>query len=267
MESSHPSQALQPRRSGRGGIVTLISGYRPHRYPKVTATLLLWLLGLWFMLLAKPLYQPSEEEVKAFEAKLKEASGGPGIWASSPREVARAVQYRARYHHRPRVRGAPPAAPWLCTQVESLDAQVAGAYKDWVHQEAEIRDLKVPRCALCARCFLCCRARGVPPGTQRGSQSSPRIHQTQPAPCPRSLQVWFWRWREPHRERVLARQPAVDAAKARVEELQTQQEKLFSDAKAQLGLWSEAGVGESRQLFWWVLPHAVVLAGCSTVWG
>lgn len=90
---------------------------------------------------------------------------------------------------------------------------------------------------------------------------------TQPATCPRSLQVWFWRWREPHRERVLARQPAVDAAKARVEELQARQEKLFSDAKAQLGLWSEAGVGESRQLFWWVLPHAVVLAGCSQCGG
>lgn len=62
--------------------------------------------------------------------------------------------------------------------------------------------------------------------------------------------VWFWRWREPYRTKVLEKQPAVDAARARFDVIAKQQEQIFSDAKSQLGLWSEAGVGESRDLFW-----------------
>ncbi len=62
--------------------------------------------------------------------------------------------------------------------------------------------------------------------------------------------VWFWRWRAAYREHVLEQQPGVDAAWARVAKLKERQERLFSDAKSQLGLWSEAGVGESRDLFW-----------------
>jgi hypothetical protein len=37
---------------------------RPHKYPKTTTTLVLWLLGLYFVFLAKPPYHPTAKQVR-----------------------------------------------------------------------------------------------------------------------------------------------------------------------------------------------------------
>ena len=66
----------------------------------------------------------------------------------------------------------------------------------------------------------------------------------------REVSVWFWRWRPEHREQVLARRPAVTAAERDVRVLQKQRDAILKDAKAGLGLWSEAGLEESREMLW-----------------
>jgi len=66
----------------------------------------------------------------------------------------------------------------------------------------------------------------------------------------RDVSAWFWRWRPEHRARVLAKRPAVDAAERRVRALQRERDAILRDAKSSLGLWSEAGLEESRELLW-----------------
>lgn len=62
--------------------------------------------------------------------------------------------------------------------------------------------------------------------------------------------VWFWRFREKDRARVNERRPAVDAARKDLKTLRKQRDGVLREAKAALGLWSEAGIGESRALLW-----------------
>ncbi|EFN54176.1 hypothetical protein CHLNCDRAFT_135614 [Chlorella variabilis] len=64
------------------------------------------------------------------------------------------------------------------------------------------------------------------------------------------FKVWFWRFKPEARTEVEARQPAVDAARAVAREIQGRRDKVLREAKAVLGLWSEAGVEEGRELFW-----------------
>ncbi|GAB4821899.1 hypothetical protein N2152v2_008945 [Parachlorella kessleri] len=128
------------------------------------------------MLWARPPVRPTEEQVKAFENKLK--------------------------------------------QVEALDSTLAAAYQEYSQLEANLYADK----------------------------------------------VWFWRWRSPYRERVLKKQPAVDAAKAQVDAIKRQQERLFSEGKAQLGLWSAAGLAESRDLFWKSFHSGKVFAQRQSFW-
>lgn len=64
-------------------------------------------------------------------------------------------------------------------------------------------------------------------------------------PC----QVWFWRFKPDARREVEARRPAVDAARADVEAVVARRDALWKRAKGELGLWSEAGVEEGRELF------------------
>lgn len=72
-------------------------------------------------------------------------------------------------------------------------------------------------------------------------------------------QVWFWRFRPEHREVVRGLQ-AKEAVKRRaVKQLFAERDRLLSHAKAQLGLWSDAGLEESRQLFWSALAFAATL--------
>jgi hypothetical protein len=66
----------------------------------------------------------------------------------------------------------------------------------------------------------------------------------------KDVSAWFWRWRPEHREKVLAKRPAVYAAEERVRTLQRERDAILRDAKSALGLWSEAGLEESRELLW-----------------
>lgn len=50
--------------------------------------------------------------------------------------------------------------------------------------------------------------------------------------------VWFWRFKEDARRDVRALQPAVDAARARVQQVRARKEKALHEAKAVLGLFS-----------------------------
>jgi hypothetical protein len=82
----------------------------------------------------------------------------------------------------------------------------------------------------------------------------------------RDVSVWFWRWRPEHREQVLAKRPAVEAAERRVRTLQKERDSILRDAKSALGLWSEAGVEESRELLWANFQSGKVFAQRQTFW-
>ncbi|KAL4859320.1 hypothetical protein ACK3TF_001057 [Chlorella vulgaris] len=62
--------------------------------------------------------------------------------------------------------------------------------------------------------------------------------------------VWFWRFKEAARKEVHARQPAVEKARAKAQEIRSRHDKLIREGKAVLGVFSEAGVEEGRELFW-----------------
>lgn len=66
----------------------------------------------------------------------------------------------------------------------------------------------------------------------------------------REAKTWFWRFRAEQRQMVLDKKAKERAAYAVVREHDRHLESLISAAKAELGLWSELGVGEGRQLFW-----------------
>lgn len=63
-------------------------------------------------------------------------------------------------------------------------------------------------------------------------------------------QVWFWRFREPYKSEVAAKRPQLRAAQAETRALQKQYRKAVAAAKAELGVWSQAGVDEGRALLW-----------------
>ncbi len=65
-----------------------------------------------------------------------------------------------------------------------------------------------------------------------------------------ALQVWFWRFRSPHNGIVKERLAKQSEAQAAVTKLNRQRAATMSEAKSQLGLWSDAGIEESRQSFW-----------------
>ena len=63
-------------------------------------------------------------------------------------------------------------------------------------------------------------------------------------------QVWFWRFRAPHADIVqqkLAHQAKMQAV---VTQLNHKRDATMAEAKSQLGLWSDAGIEESRTAFW-----------------
>jgi hypothetical protein len=66
----------------------------------------------------------------------------------------------------------------------------------------------------------------------------------------KSAKAWFWRWREGYRRRVEAKRPALNAARKEVLALRQQRDHILRQAKRKLGLWSEAGLEESRALLW-----------------
>ncbi len=48
--------------------------------------------------------------------------------------------------------------------------------------------------------------------------------------------------------------------------LQKEAQQKYSDAKAELGLWSDAGIGEGRQLFWSAFERGKVFGRRRTFW-
>lgn len=78
--------------------------------------------------------------------------------------------------------------------------------------------------------------------------------------------VWFWRIRPEARKEVEARRPAVNAAKIKVRALDKERSAMLSDAKRALGLWSDAGLEESRQLLWSTFHSGRVFAQRQTFW-
>ena len=48
--------------------------------------------------------------------------------------------------------------------------------------------------------------------------------------------------------------------------LERESQQKFSDAKAELGLWSDAGIGEGRQLFWSAFERGKVFGRRQTFW-
>ncbi len=65
----------------------------------------------------------------------------------------------------------------------------------------------------------------------------------------REAKTWFWRFTK-QKPLVLEKQAKERAAYAVVREHDRHLDSLISAAKAELGLWSELGIGEGRQLFW-----------------
>ena len=70
-------------------------------------------------------------------------------------------------------------------------------------------------------------------------------------PPGRCLQVWFWRFRAEHRQVVHQRMAVQQERQRVVDAMNRDRDRLVSSAKASLGLWSDAGVGETRRMFWW----------------
>ncbi len=65
----------------------------------------------------------------------------------------------------------------------------------------------------------------------------------------RQAQTWFWRFTT-QRPIVLEKKAKERAAYAIVRGHERHVDALLSDAKAELGLWSELGLEEGRRLFW-----------------
>lgn len=76
----------------------------------------------------------------------------------------------------------------------------------------------------------------------------------------KEVSVWFWRWRPEHRKEVLNRRPAVEAAQRKVQMLHKERDAILRDAKSALGLWSDAGLEESRELLWSYFQSGKVFA-------
>ena len=64
------------------------------------------------------------------------------------------------------------------------------------------------------------------------------------------VHVFGWRWRSPYSQQVPPRMRSVDEARGRLEFQLQQRNALISEAKAQVGIWSEYGVEEVRDRFW-----------------
>ena len=78
--------------------------------------------------------------------------------------------------------------------------------------------------------------------------------------------VWFWRWREEYRKKVMEHQPMVDAAKKQVDEVKKERNRVLRAAKQSLGLWSDLGVQESRTLLWNSFESGKLFAQRQTFW-
>ncbi|KAL4458505.1 hypothetical protein ABPG75_013370 [Micractinium tetrahymenae] len=175
MPLEQTSRALQRRAGGSQALGPAAALRLPIRYPKLTVTLVLWLLGLFLAFMAKP-PPVSQEALAAFKAKVKQAEGVVGELTLAERQLMEAELAQARH------------------------------------------------------------------------------------------KVWFWRFKPEARQAVAARQPAVDAARQQAAAVRERRDALLREAKALLGLWSEAGVEEGKELFWESFASGKVFAQRQSFW-
>lgn len=81
-----------------------------------------------------------------------------------------------------------------------------------------------------------------------------------------SAKVWFWRFKPEHRDQVRKRQVAEHAAWESLVQLAAVRDEKLSKAKSHLGVWSDAGVKEGRNLFWQSYSRGKVFAQRQTLW-
>jgi len=80
------------------------------------------------------------------------------------------------------------------------------------------------------------------------------------------VHVWGWRWRQPYDKLVPPRQHVVDEAQARLRVALRERDALQSEAKSQVGLWSQYGVDEVRERFWKAYQSGKDFAKRMTFW-
>ena len=66
------------------------------------------------------------------------------------------------------------------------------------------------------------------------------------------VKVFMWSWRMPYKELVPPRQHVYNQLMKEYRKLQKEQDKLARAAKSELGLWSDFGVTDTREAFWYV---------------
>ena len=64
------------------------------------------------------------------------------------------------------------------------------------------------------------------------------------------VHVFGWRWREPYSRLVPPRQMALEEARQRLDAAVRERDAMVSEAKSQVGIWSQYGVDEVRDRFW-----------------
>jgi len=80
------------------------------------------------------------------------------------------------------------------------------------------------------------------------------------------VHVWGWRFREPYNEMVPPRQRTVDEARGRLDAAVRERDALISEAKSNVGIWSEYGVTEVRERFWQAYQSGKDFAKRMTFW-
>lgn len=78
---------------------------------------------------------------------------------------------------------------------------------------------------------------------------------------------WFWRFQGPEKREAVAKARARErAARARLEDLYLRGDEAVREGKAALGLWSQAGVDESRKTFRRAFENGKIFARRQTLW-
>jgi len=80
------------------------------------------------------------------------------------------------------------------------------------------------------------------------------------------VHVFGWRWRDPYSQMVPPRQEDVAHAQRRVDMAVRERNALQSEAKAQVGIWSQYGVEEVRERFWKAYQGGKDFAKRMTFW-
>lgn len=79
-------------------------------------------------------------------------------------------------------------------------------------------------------------------------------------------QVWFWRWRPEYRVRVEAAQQQLNRVTHNLRNIYAERDALRKEAKSKVGIWSEYGFQETRDLFWSCWKSGKEFAQRMTFW-